>query len=102
MATLRSETKGYIGGGVLLATGLGVTGFILAVFALTYLNNKNKDDFTDDRKKQMGNTAWAYMAFLFAIVVFSVIMGWSVESHRRGYMGRIFTHDSQGNLQINT
>ena len=81
MEGLSSETKGYIGGGAILATGLGISAFILAVFALTYLNSANKDQFTDDRKKQMYNTAWAYFAFLFAIVVFLIFLGMSAGLH---------------------
>ena len=70
MESLKSETKGFVGGGAILATGLGVSAFILAVFCLTYLNAANRDDFTDNRKQQVGRTAWAYFGFLFAIIIF--------------------------------
>ena len=72
MDSLDNEIKGYIGAGSILATGLGVSAFILAVFALVYLNNKNIEDYEEERKKQMYNTAWAYMAFLIAFVVFAI------------------------------
>ena len=99
MEGLRSEAKGFIGGGAILATGLGVTAFILAVFALTYLNNKNKDDFTDDRKKQMGNTGWAYFAFLFAIIVFLFLAGWAAGTHWADV--REMVAFTGGNLKLN-
>lgn len=72
---LHNETKGFLGGGAILATGIGITAFILAVFSLVYLNNANIDDYSEERKKQMYNTAWAYFAFLFAAVVFVVLFG---------------------------
>ena len=81
MEGVSSETKGFIGGGAILATGLGVSAFILAVFSLTYLNASNRDDFTDDRKRQMGNTAWAYFAFLFAIIIYIVFVGATMGSN---------------------
>lgn len=68
-----SSAKGFLGGGIILGTGVGVSAFILAIFALTYLNNSNYDDFTDERKRQMSNTAWVYFGFLFAFILYAVV-----------------------------
>lgn len=82
--------KGFIGSGYIVSFAMGITAFILAVFALVYLQEDKTGDFTNDRRHQMYVTAWVYIGFMIAGIVLAAMGAAELGRVRKRFISRDF------------